>query len=505
MVIRTPFVVASCVGFLIGIALASFAYTASHVPLWIVTAVSVGCAAAAVWRFGHRHRAVVCCGIVAVGLGVLRFTMLSSVPTSVIPSGDLTIEGRVTAVTPLTQGRARARVADARTAALRRSDPPEVRFRRPITVFMPAAGTGAVEYGDIVQARCRFAPPQRLGDRLTTDGVCSVRDRSDIQILATGAGSPTLRFLAHARREFLGRFDRALAQPANGIVQSMVLGIPHAVSTDLEDAFRRSGTIHILVVSGWHMSYIADRLRRAFRFIGIPRGISLRAAIACVIAFTLLVGLTAPAVRGALVAIALAFVGLVGRVASPLRVLLLVATAMVAAHPHILGFDLAFQLTVAATAAIILGQPIVERLLPCRRPLLRELRDLLGASIAASLATAPLLASAFGVIAVLGPLVGMLVLPLSAAVIPAGAILLAASVLPPFFQSPIAWALTAMTDAIVGLVEYTAALPWAQLPAPTFDGWFIAGAYLLAIAAILRWYRHRGIRPLSPFALTTLK
>ena len=34
---------------------------------------------------------------------------------------------------------------------------------------------------------------------------------------------------------------------------------------------------------------------------------------------------------------------------------------------------------------------------------------------------------------------------------------------------------------------------------------WVVVAYLLAIAAILRWYRHRGIRPLSPFALTTLK
>jgi competence protein ComEC len=285
----------------------------------------------------------------------------------------------------------------------------------------------------------------------------------------------------------------------------MVLGIPHAVSTDLEDAFRRSGTIHILVVSGWHMSYIADRIRRAFLSISIPRNVALRTAIACVIAFTLLVGLTAPAVRGALVAIALAFIGLVGRVANPLRILLLVATAMVAVHPHILGFDLAFQLTVAATAAIILGQPIAERLLPCRSPFLREFRDLITASIAASLVTAPLIASAFGAVALLGPFIGIIVLPLSAAVIPTGAIFLAVSAALPFAAPPIAWALSAFSDAIVQSVEWTASLPWAQLPAPRFDGWFIAGVYLLILAAVLQWYRRHGIPILSPFAFHEIR
>lgn len=500
--ICTPFVVASCIGFLLGIGFASFAYAASYIPAWTTIAVFVGGVTITVWRSGYRHRAVVCCGIVAVGFGVIRFTAITDAPAiaTTIAGGERTVEGRVAAVTPLTHGRIRALLVDARTVASRRADPPGVRFRRPITMFLPAAGTGAVEYGDVVEVRCRLASPQRFGDRLTTDGVCSVRDRADIRLLATGGGSPTFRSLARVRRTLSAQINRTLSEPENGIVQSMVLGIPHAVNTDLEDAFRRSGTIHILVVSGWHMSYIADRIRRAFLFIGIPRGAALRTAIACVIAFTLLVGLTAPAVRGALVAVALAFVGLVGRVANPLRVLLLVATAMVAVHPHILGFDLAFQLTVAATAAIILGQPIAERLLPCRRPLLREFRDLITASVAASLATAPLLASAFGVVAILGPLVGVLVLPLAAAVIPTGAIFLAVSATLPLAAPPIAWALSAFSDAIVRSVEWIASLPWAQIPAPRFDGWFIAGVYLLAIAVVLQWYRHRGMPVLSPFA-----
>ncbi|MDO8599263.1 MAG: hypothetical protein Q7S02_04090, partial [bacterium] len=226
VVVRTPFVIAACIGFLVGVGIASFAYTASYVPAWMFTAMVVGCVAVAVWRFGHRHRAIVCCGIIAIGLGVIRFTMLAGAPAIAagVPSSDRTIEGRVAAVMPLTQGRARVEMVDARAVALRRDDPPETRFRRPITMFIPAASTGAVGYGDIVQVRCRLTLPQRFGDRLTIDGVCSARNPGDIQVLATGGGSPTFRLLARTRRELSARIDRSLAQPASGVVQSMVLG-----------------------------------------------------------------------------------------------------------------------------------------------------------------------------------------------------------------------------------------------------------------------------------------
>ncbi|MDO8599523.1 MAG: ComEC/Rec2 family competence protein, partial [bacterium] len=300
----------------------------------------------------------------------------------------------------------------------------------------------------------------------------------------------------------VARMRQHLVEPAAGIAAGMVLGVRRAVSDDLEEAFRKSGTIHILVVSGWHMTYIADLIRRLLRSIGIPRRIAARFCILAIVAFTFMVGLSASAVRGALMAIALIGVGLFGRVGNPIRILLLVASAMVALHPHILGFDLGFQLTVAATVAILLIPPIVERWLPCRRPLLRELRDLIAASVGASFATAPLLASAFGTVAVLGPLVGIPILPTVVAVMVLGILLLVASALAPIVVPPIAWALAALTSAIGWVVERSAAIPWAQLPIIRLHGWFIAGVYVLALLAVLRWYRRHGIPMLSPFAFT---
>ncbi|MBI4449846.1 ComEC/Rec2 family competence protein, partial [Candidatus Uhrbacteria bacterium] len=267
-------------------------------------------------------------------------------------------------------------------------------------------------------------------------------------------------------------------------------------------AFRRSGTIHLLVVSGWHMTFIAYLIRKVLGWVlsrfGIARRTVIHLTIAAIIAFTVMVGFSAPAIRGALVAIAIQAVDLLGRIGNPIRTLLLVATAMVLVHPHVLGFDLGFQLTVAATTAILLILPAVDRVLPCRHLLLRDLRDLTAASVAASLATAPLLAASFGTIAVLGALASIPILPISAAVMVLGMALFAVIAFAPLLIAPFVWALTSLTGAIVWAVERIAAVPWATMQIGRPDAWFIVALYLLVLAAIIQWYQRRDIPLLAP-------
>ncbi|MDP3771661.1 MAG: ComEC/Rec2 family competence protein, partial [bacterium] len=441
-------------------------------------------------------------------LGSARFVSVAA--ASMAPVGTfvqkraVTLEGRVIEVVPLAHRRSLLRVIDARTttprATVEHGDGDS--FRQPVAVLSDVESS-AFRYGDIIRARCTLAPPEHARDRLTTIGTCFVPRSGTVDVIGTGHGSPTLRWLAAFHANLVARMHQYLREPAAGIAAGMVLGVRRAVSDDLEESFRKSGTIHILVVSGWHMTYIADLIRRLLRSIGIPRRIAARFCILAIVAFTFMVGLSASAVRGALMAIALIGVGLFGRVGNPIRVLLLVACAMVAIHPHILGFDLGFQLTVAATAAILLIPPIVERWLPCRRSLLRELRDLIAASVGASFATAPLLASAFGTVAVLGPLVGIPILPTVVAVMVLGILLLVASALAPIVVPPIAWALAALTSAIGWVVERAAEIPWAQTTIARFDGWFIAGVYVISFLAVLRWYHRHGIPMLSPFAFVS--
>lgn len=511
MTIRTPHVITACLGFLGGVAIASFGYAANWLPSFALVAILGAMGAVIAWEFGGRHRTIALIAITACALGGLRFVAVAGGSAksadALVERRTVTLEGRVIEVVPLAHRRSLLRVVDTRISTARVRDEGSNKnevLHRPVAVLLDADGA-SFRYGDIIRVRCTLSSPEHARDRLTTMGTCFVPRSGTVDVIATGHGSPTLRWLAAFHANLVTRMRQHLPEPAAGIAAGMVLGVRRAVSDDLEEAFRKSGTIHILVVSGWHMTYIADLIRRLLRAIGIPRRTAARICILAIIAFTCMVGLAASAVRGALMAIALIGVNLFGRVGNPVRILLIVATAMVAAHPHILGFDLGFQLTVAATASILLIPPIVDVWIPCRRPLLQEFRDLIATSVGASCATAPLIASAFGTVAILGPVVGIPILPTVVAIMVLGIALLVTSALLPALIPPIAWALASLTTAIAWVVERAAALPWAQVAITRFDGWFIAGIYVIGFLAVLRWYHRHGIPMLSPFAFTKAK
>ena len=97
---------------------------------------------------------------------------------------------------------------------------------------------------------------------------------------------------------------------------------------------------------------------------------------------------------------------------------------------------------------------------------------------------------------------GIPILPTVVAIMVLGIALLIASATVPLLIPPIAWSLAVLVSAIGWIVERAAALPWAQIAIARFDGWFIAGMYVIGFFAVLRWYHRHDIPMLSPFAFT---
>ncbi|MBI4450231.1 hypothetical protein HY634_04170, partial [Candidatus Uhrbacteria bacterium] len=196
MVIRTPFVVAVCLGFLAGIALASFAYAADRIPSWWFTVIMIVLAVVGVRALPSRVRTLVIVAVVACGLGVLRFTVVTSTgtPSAVLPVDRTTVElqGRVVEAIPRREGMIALRLTSTQAIPPRGTDASSIVFRRPIMVTLPPAAP-RVAYGDTIRARCRFLRSQRTADALTIDGRCIVWNPRDLRRVATGGGSPTIR------------------------------------------------------------------------------------------------------------------------------------------------------------------------------------------------------------------------------------------------------------------------------------------------------------------------
>ncbi|MDO8463083.1 MAG: ComEC/Rec2 family competence protein [bacterium] len=479
--LQTPTVLRACLGCLGGIACASWLFAIDALPMWwtvvVVSVLVVGCVrqwSPVAWRSGAV-------AVIAFALGMLRF--LGAVPPPADFASSTEISGRITRVESIAKGRMRVMV---RTAEA----------RVPVVVFAPQV---VLRYGDIVRIRCVLAQSHASRERLTSAGTCAVRSPDAVRVLAHGAGSPTLRLLDEVHAHLVATAGASLSPRAYAVVASAVLGDRGALPDELRDAFRKTGTIHALVISGGHMTIIGMLLLIAFRVLPVTHRAARWSTLVALGSFVAMTGFTPSAVRGALMVAAFIAVELLGRVASRLRVLVLVATTMVVVHPHVLAFDLGFQLSFAAVAGIVLMTPLLERAIPRASARTREITSGVATSLAATIATAPLLFGAFGTISLIGVLANIPVLLLLPALLIAAFAFLLIGALLPSLAPLAAWPVDVLARSVVWLVERAAAVPWASVDGVTLDWWFTLALYVALTFVVLRAASRCGMPLLSPF------
>ncbi len=182
-------------------------------------------------------------------------------------------------------------------------------------------------------------------------------------------------------------------------------------------AFRRTGLLHVLAVSGMHLAIAAGLMAWLLRQAGLGWNTRLVALGILVCGYTWLTGASPATVRALAMALAVIAYDATAREATRLGPLSLAALVLLLIDPTC-ARDLGFQLSLAAVLGILtFGQDLIaarKRLLPLApwpldrpswRGLLwcaRTMMDGLCVGLAATAATAPLLVLTFGSIAPLG-------------------------------------------------------------------------------------------------------
>jgi len=218
-----------------------------------------------------------------------------------------------------------------------------------------------------------------------------------------------------------------LPGPEQGLARAMVLGDRTAVDDETAEAFRVVGTYHILAISGAQVALVAGILaavlaagqaRPAFSAVAIPLSLAF---------YSQLVGGDAPVVRAAVMA-AVLVVGRAMDLDADLANLLGLAALVLLVHRPSAIADVGFQLSFGATLGILLLTPAFVERVPML-PLRLELS--LAASLAAQAAITPLLVFHFNRLAPAALLLNLVAVPLSAAVLLTGSLVLVAALVVP--------------------------------------------------------------------------
>ena len=290
-------------------------------------------------------------------------------------------------------------------------------------------------------------------------------------------------------RAALGQPLRTLIpEPESGILLGVALGERASISADLAYAFARSGTSHLLAISGFNMTLVASAIAAVLRGRAGPR-VRAGATVAAVVLYSLLVGFQASVLRSAVMAMVAALGLALGRRAAAANGLCAAVAAMEALDPAIIG-DGGFLLSAGATGGLLAFQaPLAARL----RWLPSLVGEGLAATLAATLPTLPIVAGIFGRISIVSPLANLIAVPLFPALMATSVATVAAGAASLDLARPFALAAYGVAFVLRVIVETAAALPLAAVDVPRGPG--TAAVLLAASAGVILSARRLGLPP----------
>ena len=278
--------------------------------------------------------------------------------------------------------------------------------------------------------------------------------------------------LRSLRRELNANIERTLPAPESALAAGVLIGERGTIPQDLTEALRRTGTTHLVVVSGQNVALLLG-LGIAVLTLAIPRR---RAAITLLLflpLYVVLVGADPPVVRAAVMAVGIVIASAMGR-RTPGWIYLVYAAALMLAWDPLLARNVAFQLSATATAT---GATLA--VLPVQVAAFERVSLL---AIPANVIVAPIY-EATVVVAMLAALVGLGEPSASAA-------------------RPL---LSLVPAAFIWLVDVLAALPGGEIPvrAPLTAGalWYVG------LVSVTWLFDRRGERPaaLDPVRHTSFR
>lgn len=210
-------------------------------------------------------------------------------------------------------------------------------------------------------------------------------------------------FFENARESFVENISHALPEPYAAYISGLLTGARSRIPYDLKQAFQKTGTAHLIAVSGYNVTIIAQYIEYLSR--------SMVAAGVGIIVFVFFAGMSSSVVRAAIMGLLVLAAKNTGHNYHALRALLYAASVMVFVEPSIMWHDIGFQLSVAATAGLLILAPKIYALFG-RMPKAFGFREALSTTLAAEAATFPLIIFYFGAFSLFAPMVNMLILPM---------------------------------------------------------------------------------------------
>ncbi len=364
-----------------------------------------------------------------------------------------------------------------------------------------------LQYGQRIRVRDYVKTPPSdeefsYRDYLALQGIHSYMRTYTVTVLPGTRANPFWQTLYRLQTSLYKRIYTLFPDPEASLLAGILLGLDNNIPADIQQAFRNTGTAHIIAISGFNITIIAALLVMLFsHFFGKRLG-SLVAVVG-IIGYTLLVGANPSVVRAAIMGTLAILAEELGRRNAALNMLAFVGMIMAAIDPFVL-WDIGFQLSFAATLGLVLyagplqtaAESILKRYLP--EPVVQKavgpVTEYFLLTLAAQVAILPLTAYYFGQVSLISFLANPFVLPAQPPLmVLSGLAVLLSHVSLPLGKliAVLAWPFAAYT---IRMVEFFNGFPNGVLALGSFNLFYVFLFYALLIGLTLAGSRLMALR-----------
>ncbi len=352
-------------------------------------------------------------------------------------------------------------------------------------------------YGDRVSVSGMLEKPKAFetGDGRMFDyekyldrfGVSFIINRPIIERVSEGEGNPVVARLFTMKQALLKSLARVIPAPQSELLGGIIFGSQRGLPEEKALEFRRAGLVHIVVLSGYNLSVVADWIMRATQFL--PRMLGLSLGALSIVLYALMAGASATAVRASVMALLVILAQASRRTYNVSRALVVAGVAMIAANPKVLVFDRSFQLSFLATIAVIYVSPLIEPKLKYITERL-GMRAIISSTIATNIMVLPLVLYMSGMLPLLSLPANILALPVVPAAMLFGIVTSVIGLLGSSLAFPFGFVTNLFLSWIIAVASWFGGEAFV-VSLPAFPFAWVMAAYVVIAIVIIRMYQKR--------------
>lgn len=302
-------------------------------------------------------------------------------------------------------------------------------------------------------------------------------------------GNVIKEYLFKIKKSFLSQIKKLIPDPEASLLGGILLGAKEDMGKNLLENFRKTGVIHIVVLSGYNLSLVAEFFIKIFAFFGLT--ISAIFGGISIIFFTIMTGASSTIIRASIMALIILFARATGRESEAIFALFLAGFLMLLFNPALLVFDPSFQLSFLATLGLLVLSPKIEEKLKIIPKKFIDFRGILAATLSTQIFVFPILLYMMGEISIISPVVNVLILIFVPIAMLFGLIAVLFSYLNFYLGVLISFPVYLILSYSLFLVDYFAKLPFAVFETDFFGFYFMAFWYFLYIIIFFIWKRFK--------------